>query len=74
MSSKKAAADVLYQHAFIIELRGDYASLRNYLTELSALPWRFYWDELDYQVDAYPQATIKIKVHTVSLAEEWIRV
>ena len=72
--AKPETDSALFQHAFIIELRGDYPALREYLQELKKLPWQFYWDELNYQVEVYPQATIRIRVHTVSLAEEWIRV
>jgi MSHA biogenesis protein MshJ len=73
-AATKNSDAVLYEHAFVIELRGDYPALRAYVESLAKLPWRFYWDEMDYHVDVYPQAVIKIKVHTVSLAEEWIRV
>ena len=41
---------------------------------LALLPWKFYWDELSYQVDEYPNATVSLRVRTVSMSEEWIGV
>ena len=49
------------------------ATLR-YLQALEALPWRFFWDSVDYQVIAYPQSTVRLKLHTLSLSEDWIGV
>jgi MSHA biogenesis protein MshJ len=64
----------LYNHAFMLQLNGDYASIIEYFKKLSALPWHFQWDELHYKVDQYPSATVRLKVHTVSMDEEWIGV
>lgn len=64
----------LYQHSFVITLQGSYLSTIDYFNKLAALPWRFYWDNLTYEVDQYPSATITLEVHTVSLSEEWIGV
>ena len=64
----------LYKHAFVIKLRGNYMSAIDYFKTLEQLPWRFYWDELHYQVDSYPNAVISLEVHTVSMSEEWIGV
>lgn len=64
----------LYNHGFVLRLSGDYLSAIRYFEKLSALPWRFHWDELSYKVDGYPDATIILEVHTVSMAEEWIGV
>lgn len=64
----------LYSHGFILTLSGNYMAAIRYFDELSKLPWQFYWDSLSYQVDSYPNATIKLEVHTVSMSEEWIGV
>ncbi len=64
----------LYSHGFVLTLSGNYRAAIRYFEELSALPWRFYWDDLHYQVDGYPGATITLEVHTVSMSEEWIGV
>jgi MSHA biogenesis protein MshJ len=64
----------LYSHGFVMQLKGDYKSTIKYFERLSALPWRFHWDELRYEVGDYPSAIITLEVHTVSMAEEWIGV
>ena len=69
-----AAQQSLYNHGFVLRLSGDYLSVIRYFEKLSALPWRFHWDELSYKVEAYPNAIINLEVHTVSMSEEWIGV
>ncbi len=72
--SSSSNRQALYNHGFILRLSGSYAATIRYFEELSDLPWRFYWDDMRYQVDVYPNAIITLEVHTVSLSEEWIGV
>ena len=72
--SEATAGQVLYKHGFVLRFNGSYMSVIDYFNKLAALPWRFYWDSLSYSVDGYPQATITLEVHTVSMNEEWIGV
>ena len=37
-----------------------------------ALPWRFYWRQLDLQTTAYPLNRVRVEVGTVSMDSEWI--
>jgi MSHA biogenesis protein MshJ len=64
----------VYKHGLEIEFQGDYASTLSYLQKIEALPWRFYWDEVGYEVLQYPKAQITVKIHTLSLEKGWIRV
>jgi len=64
----------LYRHRFVLTLRGNYLSTVRYFEKLKALPWRFQWDSLNYEVTDYPNATIMLQVHTVSRSEDWIGV
>lgn len=68
------STQALYNHGFVLQLSGDYPAIIQYFEELAALPWRFHWDSLHYQVEQYPKATIRLEVHTVSMDEEWIGV
>lgn len=68
------ARDGLYKHAFVLRLRGGYRETVEYFKTLEGLPWRFYWDELVYEVDEYPNAVVTLEVHTVSTQREWIGV
>ena len=69
-----ASRQALYNHSFVLQLSGSYMDAIQYFERLSKLPWRFYWDDLKYEVDIYPNAKITLEVHTVSMSEEWIGV
>lgn len=64
----------IYRHSFEIEFEGDYFSTLNYLKVLQALPWRFFWDRLEYEVKSHPAALIRLRLHTLSLSKEWLGV
>lgn len=64
----------IYQHGMEIEFEGSYLSTLKYLKALDELPWNFYWDVLELNVDKYPVSTIVITVHTLSFHEGWIGV
>ena len=64
----------VYQHGLQIELSGSYMSMLDYLKTLKSLPWDFYWDSLELQVEKYPRSKIVIEVHTLSFNEGWIGV
>jgi MSHA biogenesis protein MshJ len=59
----------VYRHTVELKVRGSYFTVAEYLKQLEALPWRFYWDKLDYQVDSYPQAIATMQVYTLSAGE-----
>ncbi|WP_286240541.1 type II secretion system protein GspM [Neptuniibacter halophilus] len=63
---------VLYLHPFELELKGSYQGLYNYLQRIEQLDGVFFWDQLDYQVELYPQASIKLRVHTLSSEAGWL--
>ncbi|ARN73596.1 hypothetical protein [Oceanicoccus sagamiensis] len=72
--SDAAVQQALYNHGFILQLKGNYMEAITYFEKLSELPWRFHWDDMRYQVEQYPNAIITLEVHTVSMSEEWIGV
>jgi MSHA biogenesis protein MshJ len=64
---------VIFTHGFEMELSGSYFQTVQYLQQLENLSG-FYWRMLDYQVDQYPKAIIRIQLSTLSLEEDWIGV
>lgn len=76
--SKGKSADVaeiaLHRHGFAIEFSGGYLATLRYMKLLEALPWRFFWDSVEYQVLNYPESVVRLKLHTLSLSEDWIGV
>lgn len=63
-----------YKHGLRIEFEGGYLDTLDYLRKLEALPWAFFWDSVDYQVEEYPKGMSSITVYTLSLDENWIGV
>ncbi len=61
-----------YKHGLEIEFEGSYFACLEYLQEIEALPWRFYWQILELEVLKYPQNRIRIEVSTISTDVEWI--
>ena len=64
----------VYEHGFVVEFEGDYRSTVRYLHALEELPWRFFWDGVEFHVNDYPLATVRLHMHTLSLSEAWIGV
>ncbi|WP_415899525.1 type II secretion system protein GspM [Neptuniibacter sp. QD48_11] len=63
---------VIFIHPFELELEGTYQGLYDYLQKIEQLDGVFFWDALEYKVDEYPAAKVKIKVHTLSSEAGWL--
>ena len=62
----------IYRHGFSIEFDSNYFDTVRYFKKLENLDKQFYWDSVQYQVDEYPGAKIKIFLHTLSLDDDWL--
>ncbi|MGR8920242.1 MAG: hypothetical protein ACU85V_11525 [Gammaproteobacteria bacterium] len=62
------------RHGFRISFRGSYLDTIAYLRALEAMPYRFFWDSVDIEVDEHPDADVSIEVYTLSLERRWIGV
>ena len=71
-ASDDAHTTTFYKHGLEIEFEGSYFACLEYLQEIEALPWRFYWQILELEVLEYPRNRIRLEVSTLSLDEEWI--
>lgn len=65
---------VLHRHGFDLEFTGGYLTTLRYLETLESLPWRFFWDSVEYEVIDYPESVVRLRLHTLSLSEDWIGV
>ena len=65
-NAEHASAAKVYKHLVTLELSGTYFSVIAYLQRLENLPWRLYWQFLDYRVSDYPNAIIYVGVYTLS--------
>lgn len=71
---EKGNASGLFMHPLILVFEGSYFETLNYLRRIEQLRWRFFWDELEYLVTAYPTARITVKLHTLSEKASWLDV
>ena len=65
---------VLYQHGVEMLLEGEYFQTLRYLKALEELPWQVLWGELEYEVQDYPRASIRLQINTLSTDSGWIGV
>lgn len=66
IASAPSSLKNIYKHILQIEFQGDYNNTITYLRRLESLPWRIYWDTMEYRVTQYPAATVVLKLYTLS--------
>ena len=62
----------LYRHSIKLKLKGRYFNLRNYLSQLEGLSWKFFWQHFQYQVAEYPNSELEIEIYSLSTTREFI--
>ena len=61
---------LIYRHAFNVEMEATYPATVKYLQRLQALPWKLFWQQLDYKTGQYPKGTLTIEIYTLSTRQE----
>lgn len=56
----------VYRHSVKLTLQGPYFSVVEFLIRLEKMPWRVYWDSIDYSVARYPDGKVQLEVYTLS--------
>ncbi len=64
----------VYRYGLEISIRGGYLDLLAYLRAVEAYPERFFWERVDLMAVEYPVTTLKLKLYTLSLDSQWMRV
>lgn len=64
----------LYRHGVKVKLRGSYFHLRDYLSQLEALSWKFFWQNFEYNLQEYPESEVEIEMYSLSTKQEFIGV
>lgn len=52
-----------------LQLEGNYLATLRYLRALEGLPWKFFWEGVDYEVTEHPKARITIDLYTLGMQE-----
>lgn len=64
----------VYRHSVELVLEGRYLDVLEFLDSLEKMPWSFYWDHLDLQVEKHPIVRVRVTVGTLGREEAWIGV
>ena len=50
-----------------LELQGSYLGTLRYLRALEALPWKFFWEEVNFEVMEHPKGRVTLDIYTLGL-------
>ncbi|MDF0535223.1 MSHA biogenesis protein MshJ [Shewanella sp. A32] len=64
----------LYSHGINLTFDGDYFSVLKFIRTVENMPEKLYWQSLDYQVQQFPKASVKLALYTVSINKDFISV
>ncbi len=62
----------IFRHGVELTLAGGYLDLYAYLRSLEELSTQLYWGKVEMNVTAYPSASLKLTVYTVSFDKAWL--
>lgn len=62
----------IFRHGVELTLSGSYLDLHAYLVALERLSTQLYWGKVEMTVSAYPVATLKLTVYTLSFEKAWL--
>ncbi len=69
-SDSSSFEDAFEKNVISLTLQGNYSSVFDYLKNIEALKWSVFWQDVKYQVDAYPNAIVEIHLYTLSIIED----
>jgi len=70
-SNEESASLNLYRHGIKITLSGRYFDLRDYLTQLEKLPWKFFWQDFNFKLIEYPNSELEIEMYSLGTKKEF---
>ncbi len=73
-SARGETVSQLYRHGLVLRFRGSYLGVMRYLEDVQGLDLNVFWDALELEVAEYPEAQIRLTLHTLSAEEGWLGV
>jgi MSHA biogenesis protein MshJ len=64
----------VFRHGLVLEFQGDYFSTLRYLLYLEAMDESFFWDSFEFEQTLWPEARMRLELHTLSSEEGFIGV
>ena len=66
LSTDVEDAPNLYRHGIRLKLSASYFDFLDFVKAVDAMPKKLYWQRLNYQVKAYPNAEIELELYSLS--------
>ena len=51
-------------------LRGGYLDVLDYLRSLENMPWKFFWEQVNFQSTEYPEAETRLRLYTLGASND----
>lgn len=74
LGDANAGLELVYRHGFELVVRGSYADITNYLSQLEGMPWRLFWARSRLNADDYPKVSLTLTLFTLSLDKKWLNI
>ncbi|OIN14008.1 type 4a pilus biogenesis protein PilO [Oceanisphaera psychrotolerans] len=73
LMSRDEGEEKLYRHDLSLHLSGSYMALLDYVQRLEQLSGRIFWRGLQFELEQYPEAIIRLDFFTISQHKELLR-
>jgi MSHA biogenesis protein MshJ len=65
LAGNAGQAGKLGRYQLDLVLEGGYLDLMRYLEALESMPWKFFWQTVDFRVGEYPRAVSRLRLYTL---------
>ncbi|MBF0190805.1 MAG: hypothetical protein HQL99_06590 [Magnetococcales bacterium] len=62
----------VYQHNLMLRFSGAFPDVLKYLRDLERLPWKLFWDGVEFAVADFPKSYVTLRIHTLSLSSDLV--
>ncbi|MBF0272315.1 MAG: hypothetical protein HQL98_09665 [Magnetococcales bacterium] len=62
----------VYQHNLVLRFSGAFPDVLKYLQDLEHLPWKLFWDGVEFAVADFPKSYVSLRIHTLSLSTDLV--
>ena len=74
LASVRSIGFQVFRHGLVLEFQGDYFSTLRYLLYLEEMDESFFWDSFEFEQTLWPEARMRLELHTLSSEEGFIGV